>query len=779
MKSHLSEYVQISMMSRELENFIPAKANFVPLFLNGRCGFRYKNSGSEKFNAGWNKIYRSQAIDRILNILLIPMLLFLAYPAAYAQQITLEGRVSIHNSEYHTGKIEYVEGAIVSAPNTTTETTNRKGIFKLEFAAVDGGNSVTAQVEKAGLEVANPDALQGVAIGRESPLLIFLAEKGQLGQAQTELLNSSLQALKARHQALTASLRKEGVESRAALLELQKQLNREIPSRFEGEQLLNEQLEELANRLPERTEKLARINLDFASATYRQAYELYKQGEMDQAIAALEEATLEKKADAALASLQEWARKGKSKQAAKEKENLQQVVDSYQLKAQAYFLLFHYRDALSLHQKAASLLEKAGVEESMQLAEAQAAVALNYLLLGEDRNALHYQQKNIEIKEQLLGADDPEMASSCNLLAAIYRNLEEYPMALEAQQKVVAIAEQALAPGHPDIAPTYASLAGIYRNMEEYGMALEAQQKAIRIQEQALPPNHPDVARSYSAVAEIHLDEHAHEKALRAQLKALFIQEQALPSGHPDIARSYHNLALIYLNLGDFGRALAIQQKIIAMHEQALPAGHPEIAISYHNLVSTFYFLNELDSALHYEYIAYDMLNEQLPPGHPDLKTAESSFAFLHSTRGERRQAAGQYEEAISDFQKALVFRPDNEDAKKRIAKMQAGQSSRQRDNQEALALKGTTKDKPAPEKSSRVAPPKEARTPAVAHHGFFQATKATSLRAAPTSSSAVLKRLSEGDRLKVIEKTEYYWWKVLCNGQMGYVKALLLEEVK
>ena len=53
------------MMSRERENFIPAKANFV-----AGCGSRYENSGSEKFNAGWNKICRSETVDRILNILL-------------------------------------------------------------------------------------------------------------------------------------------------------------------------------------------------------------------------------------------------------------------------------------------------------------------------------------------------------------------------------------------------------------------------------------------------------------------------------------------------------------------------------------------------------------------------------------------------------------------------------------------------------------------------------------------------------------------------------------
>ena len=61
------------MMSRERGNFIPAKANFAHTgpYRAAGCG-----QSGEKFNAGWNKICRSQAIDRILNILLIHLFKF-------------------------------------------------------------------------------------------------------------------------------------------------------------------------------------------------------------------------------------------------------------------------------------------------------------------------------------------------------------------------------------------------------------------------------------------------------------------------------------------------------------------------------------------------------------------------------------------------------------------------------------------------------------------------------------------------------------------------------
>ena len=700
------------------------------------------------------------------------MLLFVAGTAAIAQQAAIEGQVAIHNSEYITGKVQYVEGAFVGALNTTTQPTDKKGRFQLKFAGVDRGNFIDITVEKTDLEVANPYDIQGVAIGKEAPLHIFLIEKGQLEQAKKELLNGSASALEARREKLTASLRRGGEEARLTLLELEKQLNRKITGRFEGEKLLREQSDELKKRLPETAENLARTNLDLASGAYRQAFELYRNGEMEDAIAALDKAGLEEEAEKALSRLLELERKGKGKQAAEERESVRQAAKAYQLKAQACLLVFQYQDALNAHQKAVPLLEKSAEGDNIGLAEAYAEMAFNYLLLREYANALYYQQRNVKIKERLLGPDAPETASSYNLLADIYRDLEEYPTALEVQQKAIAIQERALPPGHPDFAVSYAGLASIYRLMKEYSMAGEDLQKALAIQERVLPPNHPDVGRSYHTLAEIHLEGQAYNPALQAQLKALFIQERALPPGHPDIVQAYNTLARVYHNLGDYQRALAIQQKVISMQERVLPPGHPDIADSYHNLSSTFYFLNSLDSAIHYEHQSYTLLQEQLPAYHPRIQAAEASFAFLYTTRGERLQSAGLYQEAIKDLRKALEFRPDNEEAKSRIKQMQTGE----KDPPEALALRGSNTSRPASQRSPRVPPKTEAPSPSL---GTFQVTKATSLRALPTSSSAVINRLAEGDQLQVVEKTEYYWWKVVDKGRVGYVKALLLEKVK
>lgn len=57
-----------------------------------------------------------------------------------------------------------------------------------------------------------------------------------------------------------------------------------------------------------------------------------------------------------------------------------------------------------------------------------------------------------------------------------------------------------------------------------------------------------------------------------------------------------------------------------------------------------------------------------------------------------------------------------------------------------------------------------------------FTVTQRTSLRTEATSSSSVQLRLPEFGKVKVLEETNQYWWKVDYKGKVGYVKKALLE---
>ncbi|MCB0644971.1 MAG: tetratricopeptide repeat protein, partial [Phaeodactylibacter sp.] len=419
--------------------------------------------------------------------------------------------------------------------------TDSEGRFGLEFVSIDPGTAVKIKVEKAALEVVNDYDLQRVIIGRKPLLRVYLADKGRLAQAQTELYNISKEALFAEKDAIIARLLGDKQESRAALAELERDLGVKIASPAAAIELLENKIENLEKRLPEFAQQLAEKNLDFASALYIQAYEHFKAGAIQQAIKVLDDAQLEQSYQDALSTVAEGKNLEKVGQELQEKGLLQidQTVDSYELKAEAFNLLFQYRNALEVYQKIIQILEEVKGEEELELAAAYGEIGKIYQDLGEYANALLYKQKNTEIKEALLTEDDPSLASSYNNLAGIYQDLGEYEKALALQEKALAILETVLESNHLDIATSYNNLALIYQDLGDYKNALEAKEKDLLILEAVLESNHPDIAISYNNLALIYKDLGMYEKALAAQQKALAIREETLESNHPDIGTSY------------------------------------------------------------------------------------------------------------------------------------------------------------------------------------------------------------------------------------------------
>lgn len=222
-----------------------------------------------------------------------------------AQQVMLSGQVSIHNSGYETGEIEYVQDAYVSAAFAGSDDTDVAGKFSLVFSGIDEGASVEVSVEKSGLEIVNKRDLHDVVIGRLTPLKIYLAPKGQIAKARVQLYKVSLNTLTERHDRLIASLRKEDEESQEIIEDLEDKLSTVIANRYEAEELLNKQLEATKRRLPEFTQKLAKVNLDFASEMYRQAYEYFKAGEIEKAIETIDEAVLDQQAKESVIQIQQ------------------------------------------------------------------------------------------------------------------------------------------------------------------------------------------------------------------------------------------------------------------------------------------------------------------------------------------------------------------------------------------------------------------------------------------------------------------------------------------
>ena len=215
-----------------------------------------------------------------------------------AQQSSISGIVSIHNSEYETGKRQYVQNAQVEDEfqKANAQTTNANGLFKLTFVKVEEKTSVNLLVKKEGLQVVNLDALTAVT-GQRETVRLSMAKPEKIAEYRRQIYSVGKTQAETN---LAAQLKKKS----AAIELLQKDAQKNVVAIA---QLQNEyaELDKYAKNIEQQAQDLARryapINLDDAAPLYREAFGYFQKGDFEEALQILRGADLIGQADKILA----------------------------------------------------------------------------------------------------------------------------------------------------------------------------------------------------------------------------------------------------------------------------------------------------------------------------------------------------------------------------------------------------------------------------------------------------------------------------------------------
>ena len=212
--------------------------------------------------------------------------------ALSAQQSDIKGVISIHNSEYETGKRQYVPNAQVEDEFEKAQptTTLADGNFKLTFVQVDEKTTVHLIVKKEGLQVVNIDGLNAVT-GQRNIVRLSMAKPERIAEYRRELYKigkteadkALVIQLKKKGDALNV-LKKDATKNAAQIQQLQKEYS---------------DLQAYAKNIDEQAQELSRrfviINLDDESDSYRRAFQLFTEGAIEKAIQVLDSLNLSKR----------------------------------------------------------------------------------------------------------------------------------------------------------------------------------------------------------------------------------------------------------------------------------------------------------------------------------------------------------------------------------------------------------------------------------------------------------------------------------------------------
>ena len=591
-----------------------------------------------------------------MKIILTSLFFILVINHCLCQQIDLDGRVSIHNSHYRTGQIEYVQGAYVEAPFAGSTSSDIQGEFTLTFQGIAGGTAIQLSVEKEGLEVVNRYDLERVILGQKPVLPVYLAPKGYLAQAQTDLYNISKEALFAERDARIERLLENEQESNAAIAELEEYWGMDITDVSEAIELLNEKMDDLEKQLPAFTQALATKNLDFASDLYIRAYELYEAGKIEESIAALSDFQLEQSLQDAIVILNEGRQLEEIGREIQERGEAQinQIVDSYELKAHQLSQIFQFRTAAEYYERILQILRENQVKDEMYIADIYGELAIVYEELGEYSLALSFQQEDIKIKELSLPERDPGLVTSYSNLAQILRDLGQYEDAIEAQQQAIAIGQSVPGRVHPDLGDAYSNLALILRDLSRYDSALAIQRQALSIQESSPEADYRDLATSYNNLGLIYYDLGRYEEALEMQLQAHGIYLQHLRNDDPLLATSYNNLASINQMLGKYEMALELQEQALNIRREILHPYHPKLALSYGNLGQLYLAVGNYELAENAQEEALRIMEQIFNNDHPRIAINYNNLAGILMKQGRYQEAKEAWQTALSITKKSL-----------------------------------------------------------------------------------------------------------------------------
>ena len=220
-------------------------------------------------------------------------LLICAATCVAGQSIPLTGTVAIQNSQYETGKRQFVKGASIRGSFAKAVTTDREGQFDLDFVGVKHGTPVRLSVSHASLTVVNMREMDQVIVGRKDPLVVVMADPDKLAEAQMKFYNIATTSIGKSYRSRMDSLRSEQRTLKERLAALEVEFGAKVKDMNEAIELLTKQRDQALSRAQELANEFATVDLDGASELYIQAYELFERGEIDSVLIVLNEERLQ------------------------------------------------------------------------------------------------------------------------------------------------------------------------------------------------------------------------------------------------------------------------------------------------------------------------------------------------------------------------------------------------------------------------------------------------------------------------------------------------------
>ena len=496
----------------------------------------------------------------------------------------------------------------------------KNGQFVLKLDGLGMGDPLgMVTVSKRGMVVLNKDEVDRWSV-QKKPLVLILCDANEFQKLKDRLVAIGRSQAKKKHKQELAKLE---------AMNAKKQLT--LEQYYAKQDSIDKKMEHALARMDEYADLFARIDESEIDAVSQKAFDLFKQGHIDEAI------DLFKKNEqkAKMPSIREKAEE--MRQLADSAGSLaQQDIDESMEQAKAYVEALKYKgeweeagrvlkelaDALGTYEammeyadfarrqnqyaeaetyyklckdKIAPLVKTNPELYEPQLAKVYINLGVVYYCTKRFNESEQMHKAALEIRKRLADANpqahEPDLAVCYKHLGLLYFETQRYAESEQMHKAALQIRKR-LADANPqtyesDLADNYNNLACLYRATQRYAESELLSKTAMAIYKRLADANpqacEPDLARSYNNLANLYSDTQRYtesEKMYKDALEILKRLADANPQAYePDLAATYNNLANLYSKTQRYAESEQMYKAAIAIYER-LYEGAPQQYLS-------------------------------------------------------------------------------------------------------------------------------------------------------------------------------------------------------
>ena len=503
---------------------------------------------------------------------------------------------------------------VATSPNGVVSN-EPNGQFVLKLDGLGMGDPLgMVTVSKRGMVVLNKDEVAKWNV-QKKPLILILCDANEFQKLKDRLVAIGRSQAKKKHKQELAKLE---------AMNAKKQLT--LEQYYAKQDSIDKKMEHALARMDEYADLFARIDESEIDAVSQKAFDLFKQGHIDEAIDLFKKNEQKTKSPSIREKAEEMLQLVDSAQTLAQRD-----IDEYTKQAKAYAEALKYKGEWEEAGRVLKELANAlGTYEAMMgyadfaRRQNQYAEAETYYKLCKDKIA-PLVKTNPELYE-------PQLAKVYINLGVVYyctkrfnESEQMHKAALQIRKRLADANPQA---HEPDLAVCYKHLGLLYFETQRYAESEQMHKAALQIRKRLADANpqtyESDLADNYNNLACLYraTQRYAESELLSKTAMAIYKRlADANPQAcEPDLARSYNNLANLYSDTQRFTEsekmykdALDIFKRLTEFNPQAY---EPDLAATYYNLANLYSKTQRYDESeqMHKATIAiYERLYEGAP----------------------------------------------------------------------------------------------------------------------------------------------------------------------